>query len=127
MRAFVYLGAAAALAFPTAAWADDWVLSCTYPTGLEVIVRYDAGWPRHTLEIRRPGSSGLTANYGQEANVILARSEIVLFTKNSEANARQLLVRINSERMTSTLEAGSAVSWDYLSYQGRCREVQVAG
>ena len=127
MRAFACLAAAVALSFPTAAFADDWMLSCTYPSGLEIIVRYDAGWPRHTLEVRRPGSSGLTANYGQEANVILARSEIVLFTNSSEANARQLLVRINSERMTSTLEAGSSVSWDYLSYQGLCREVQVAG
>lgn len=38
-------------------------------------------------------------------------------------NERNLIIRLDTDTMMSTLEAGNGVSWDYLLLQGTCSEV----
>ena len=107
----------------TAALADDWSLSCHYPAaGLTLLAAYDADGPTYSLTVQKPGKVEIPRTK-QDAFVITGQNDLFLFTHNAEPNALQLLWRINKVPMTSTLEIGSAVSWDRQSLKGQCRQL----
>jgi len=109
----------------TPAFADDWTLSCSYPQqNLELLAHYNAGDPSYSLTVRRAGSVEIPVRVQQDANIIMSRDELILFTHNTEPNALQLLWRLDTEQMTSNLEIGSGVSWTRASLEGRCRQIE---
>lgn len=115
-----------ALTIATPAMADDWTLMCSYEQGVLVEIKYNAGDPSHEVAIRLNGTTDLLAH---RAFVPAARltapgsyTFIVDRERTAVANERNLIIRLNTETMTSNLEAGNGASWDYLSLQGTCSE-----
>lgn len=76
-----------------------------------MLALYDAGGPTYSLTVQKPGKVEIPLTK-QDAFVITGQNDLFLFTHNAKPNALQLLWRINKVPMTSTLEIGSAVSWD---------------
>lgn len=116
----------AALVSATSATADDWTLACNYEQGVLVEIKYLAGDPSHQVAIVLNGTTDLLVH---RAFVPAARltapggyTFIVDRERTGVGNERNLIIRLNTDTMTSTLEAGNGVSWDYLSLRGTCAE-----
>jgi hypothetical protein len=127
MKTIIASLAAAAACWATPALADDWALSCQFPgDGLELVIRYDAGWPRHTVEVRRPGRSGLPADHGRPVGRIMTGTGFLLFSQEGiGAQGKHFLLELDSAAMTAEVHIGGGVSWDYLRLTGGCRDVTI--
>jgi len=99
---------------------------CNYDRGVLVEIKYEAGDPSHEVAVRLNGETDFLTH---RAFVPAARltgpngyTFIVDRERTGMGNERNLIIRLNTDTMTSTLEAGNGVSWDYLSLQGTCSE-----
>lgn len=105
--------------------ADDWALTCNYAGGAFIEIKYNAGDPSHSIAVKRKGSTGLQVTSAVPAARLTAPGNYIFMVDREQAgkpNEHSLLVRLNTETMVSTLEAGNGVSWDYLNLKGKCVE-----
>lgn len=118
--------ALAALTIATPAMADDWTLICSYEQGVLVEIKYNAGDPSHDVAVRLNGATNLLTHRAFVPAARLTAPDGYTFIVDREragvGNERNLIIRLNTETMASTLEAGNGVSWDYLSLKGTCSE-----
>ena len=114
-KSFAIAGAALASGWAAPALADDWALSCNFPSsGLELAVRYDAGWPRHTVEVTRPGRSSLPDDYRRPIGDIMTTDGYLLFTQEEiGSQGTHFVLEINGQTMGADIQIGNGVSWDY--------------
>lgn len=116
----------AACVVATPVMAEDWNLICSYEQDVLVEIKYKAGDPSHNVAIRLNGKTDLLAHreFVPAARLSAPGSYtfIVDRDRTGVGNERNLIIRLDTDTMTSTLEAGNGVSWDYLSLQGTCSE-----
>lgn len=120
------LAIASAFAVASPARADDWTLVCGYDRGVIVEIKYNAGDPAHDVAVRLNGTTNLLTHRAFVPAARLTAPDGYTFIVDRErtgvGNERNLIIRLNTDTMVSTLEAGNGVSWDYLSLKGACSE-----
>ncbi len=121
MRFTSFALGAAALTTATPALADDWSLTCVFNGGIQTLIQYDAGWPRYSVAVTN-GGKDLPPTKALPAGRISTPDGLLLFVnrQEEETNQRSIFIRLNSETMAATLEAGSG-GFDYLAAKGTCR------
>lgn len=120
------LAVASAVALASPAQADDWTLVCSYDRGVLVEIKYNAGDPSHDVAVRLNGETNLLTHRAFVPAARLTAPNSYTFIVDRErtgvGNERNLIIKLNTDTMASTLEAGNGVSWDYLSLKGTCSE-----
>jgi hypothetical protein len=120
------LAGLSAFALASPARADDWTLVCSYERGVIVEIKYNAGDPSHEVAVKLNGTTDLLAHRAFVPAARLTAPGSFTFIVDRErtglANERNLIIRLNTDTMASTIEAGNGASWDYLSLQGACSE-----